>query len=181
MWFFIVFSCNQLFWLSPWFSFWTASERVHLFCPTVLSVPIIQIVQHCFQIPPPLLCYKMILKWRVWAYEACFAAIPPLLVKFRQRGSYFHVISFKQPILNQSNSQTATRMPASYQRFQRLVHAIYLYMDTLLLTYDNNPKNKIQRNISNSGFLLSIKQSASLSSQHFVEIKRSDIFEVVWG
>ena len=121
-------------------------HRVHLFCQLVLSVPIVQIVHHCLPIPLPLFCYKMVLKTTCLSFitvitkhrdthlkEACFDAIPPLLVKFWQRGFYFHVISFKQPVLNQWNSGTVKCTPASCQQLQRFVHAIYLYMDTLPL------------------------------------------------
>ena len=142
VWSFIVFSCDQLFPLRPWLCCWIAPHTVHLFCPPVLSVPIIQIVQHCFPIPLPFFCYKMLLKPRAWVSSQSLPSIETLtltklaLLLFRQCSSrfdnetlYFHVIRFKQPILNQSDSPTVTCTSASCQQFHRFcMQLIYIWI-----------------------------------------------------
>ena len=78
MWSLILYSCDQLFRIKPWFYPRTAPPRAHLFCPPVLSVPIIQIIQHCLQIPVSLFCGKMVLKLRVWVSSQSIPSIETL-------------------------------------------------------------------------------------------------------
>ena len=98
------------------------------------------------------------------------ATIPPLLVKFRQRGSNFHVISFKQPVVNQSNSRTGASTSASCKQLQRFVPAIYLYMDKLPLTVSpsSTKKETKTRKLEGSLLLISLTTERALPLNAFL-------------
>ena len=136
--------------------FYFVFKSPHTLCPPVLSTYVVIgnsfISSTCFPISVHPSCYIMFLKLTAFRHcncqasktfihlvEACFAAIPPLLVWSQQRGSNFHVISLKQPALNRSNSLTATCMSASCQRFHSsCMQPIQIWTHCLNIQYNGH-------------------------------------------